>query len=95
MVYPNASNQIFLANDGEDLSTHDLLLKVSKALGVVPRLFYVPTLALKASAMNIYNFFERLCGSLQVDTSKNQILLDWTPTISVDEGIRRAMQKKD
>ncbi len=95
MVHPNASNQIFLASDGEDLSTHDLLLKVSKALGVVPRLFYVPPLALRASAMifNKLDLYQRLCGSLQVDISKNQMLLDWNPPISLDDGIRRAIQK--
>ena len=95
MVHPNASNQIFLASDGEDLSTHDLLLKVSKALGVVPRLFYVPPLALKASAMifNKLDLYRRLCGSLQVDISKNQMLLDWNPPIPLDDGIRRAIQK--
>ena len=95
MVHPNASNQIFLASDGEDLSTNELILRLSKALGVVPRLFYVPPLALKASAMifNKSNLYQRLCGSLQVDISKNQMLVDWTPPISLDEGIRRAIQK--
>ena len=95
MVHPNASNQIFLASDGEDLSTHDLILRVSKTLGVVPRLFYVPPLALKASAMifNKLDLYRRLCGSLQVDISKNQMLLDWNPPIPLDDGIRRAIQK--
>ena len=95
MVHPNASNQIFLASDGEDLSTHDLILRVSKALGVVPRLFYVPPLALRASAMifNKLDLYRRLCGSLQVDISKNQMLLDWNPPIPLDDGIRRAIQK--
>jgi nucleoside-diphosphate-sugar epimerase len=95
MVHPNASNQIFLASDGEDLSTHDLLLKVGKALGLAPRLFYVPPLALKASAMifNKLDLYRRLCGSLQVDISKNQMLLDWNPPISLDDGIRIAIQK--
>lgn len=95
MVHPNASNQIFLASDGEDLSTHDLILKVSKALGVVSRLFYVPPLALRASAMiiNKLDLYQRLCGSLQVDISKNQMLLDWNPPTSLDDGIRKAIQK--
>ncbi len=95
MVHPNASNQIFLASDDEDLSTHDLILRVSKALGVAPRLFYVPPLALKAGAMSLnkLDLYRRLCGSLQVDISKNQMLLDWSPPISLDDGIRRAIQK--
>ena len=95
MVHPNASNQIFLASDGEEISTHDLVLRLSKALGVKPRLFYVPPLALKASAMvfNKFDLYRRLCGSLQVDISKNQMLLDWNPPNTLDDGIRRAIQK--
>ncbi len=94
LVHPNASNQIFLASDGEDLSTNELILRVSKALGVVPRLFYVPPLALRAGAIifNKLDLYQRLCGSLQIDISKNQMLVDWTPPISLDEGIRRAIQ---
>ena len=95
MVHPNASNQIFLASDGEDISTYDLVLRLSKALGVASRLFYLPPLALKAGAMifNKLHLYQRLCGSLQVDISKNQMLLDWNPPISLDDGIRRAIQK--
>jgi nucleoside-diphosphate-sugar epimerase len=95
MVHPNASNQIFLASDGDDLSTHELILRISQALGVAPRLFYVPNLALKASALiiNKFDLYKRLCSSLQVDISKNQTLLDWTPPISVNEGILKAIQK--
>ena len=95
MAHPRAVNQIFLAGDGEDISTQDLLLRTYKAINVAPRLFYVPTLALKAGAMmvNKLDLYQRLCCSLQVDISKNQILLDWTPPISVDEGLLRAVQR--
>ena len=38
---------------------------------------------------------QRLCGNLQVDISKTRQLLGWAPPVSVDEGLRRAVGKKD
>ena len=35
---------------------------------------------------------QRLCGSLQLDINKTRQLLDWTPPVSVDEGLRRAAE---
>ena len=40
--HPKAANQIFLVSDGEDLSTADLLRKISGALGRPARLLWVP-----------------------------------------------------
>jgi UDP-glucose 4-epimerase len=34
---------------------------------------------------------ERLVGSLQVDSSKATRLLGWTPSVAVDEGLRRTV----
>jgi nucleoside-diphosphate-sugar epimerase len=30
----------------------------------------------------------RLCGSLQVDTSKTRAILGWQPCVTVDEGLK-------
>ncbi len=38
---------------------------------------------------------QRLCGSLQVDIEKIRRLLGWTPSISLDEGLRRAALSAD
>jgi nucleoside-diphosphate-sugar epimerase len=55
-------------------------------------LFHIPLAALKlgANLVGQQSIYQRLCGSLQVDIIKTQQLLDWTPPISVDEGLRRA-----
>jgi nucleoside-diphosphate-sugar epimerase len=94
MIHPNATNQIFLAGDGEDLSTCDLIKRTCKALCVAPSLFYVHPMVLKTGArmINKLDLYQRLCSSLQVDITKNQILLGWKPAITVDEGLRRAVQ---
>ncbi|NBO82142.1 MAG: SDR family oxidoreductase [Betaproteobacteria bacterium] len=92
--HPAAANQTFLASDGEDLSTAELLKRMSAAMGKPARLFYVPQALLKlaTSLSNKLGTYQRLCGSLQVDITKTRQLLGWTPPVSVDEGLRRAAE---
>jgi nucleoside-diphosphate-sugar epimerase len=90
--HPAAANQVFLAGDGEDLSTADLLRRLAVAMKVPARLFPVPVWALEAAAATLgkRELAQRLCGNLQIDISKAQHLLGWRPVVSVDEGLRRA-----
>lgn len=90
--HPAAANQTFLASDGEDLSTVDLLKRMGRALGHPARLFYMPPALLKLGATVVNNpgIYQRLCGSLQLDIAKTRELLGWTPPLSVDEGLRSA-----
>ncbi len=92
--HPAAVNQVFLAGDGEDLSTTDILRRLAAAMGVPARLLPVPVGVLEAVAalLGKRHVVQRLCGSLQVDISKTRRLLDWTPPVTVDEGLRRTAQ---
>ena len=92
--HPAAANQTFLVSDGEDLSTTQLLQRLGRALGKPARLIPVPAMLLKAGAALVGKpaIAQRLCGSLQVDISKTQQLLGWTPPLSVDEGLKRAAE---
>jgi nucleoside-diphosphate-sugar epimerase len=87
--HPAAANQIFLAGDGKDLSTSDLLRRLGKELGKPALLLPVPAWAVKAAAMLLgkETVAQRLCGSLQVDISKTRRLLAWTPPTSVDDAL--------
>jgi len=89
--HPAAANQVFLAGDGEDLSTTELLRGVAKAAGVSSRLIPVPAsvLMFMASLVGKKEMAQRLIGSLQVDISKARDLLGWTPPLSVEEGLSR------
>lgn len=93
-VHPAAANQVFLAADGDDLSTAGLLRRTATALGVRARLFYVPPamLAAGASVLGARGLWQRLGGSLQVSTRKAQSLLGWRPPLTVDEGLALAVQ---
>jgi nucleoside-diphosphate-sugar epimerase len=93
--HPAAANQVFLVSDDEDLSTADILHRMYKANGTPDRLFTLPIWFLNFCATTIMrnSVYSRLCGSLQVDISKSKQLLGWKPSVSVDEGLRRAFGK--
>ncbi len=94
-THPAAANQTFLVSDGHDLSTPDLIRAIARAAGVRPHLFPVPLSALqffgrvsgKGAAV------ERLCGNLQLDTSKARELLGWVAPVGVDEALRRSFAR--
>jgi uncharacterized protein YbjT (DUF2867 family) len=50
LTHPSAANQLFLAGDGEDLSTTELLRRLSLALGRPSRLLPVPMSFFKAGS---------------------------------------------
>ncbi|MCQ4277077.1 UDP-glucose 4-epimerase family protein [Stutzerimonas degradans] len=95
--HPAAANQVFLAGDGEDLSTTELLRGVGKAMGKPARLIPVPAglLQLGATVLGKKAMAQRLLGSLQVDISKTCELLDWKPPYTVEEGLRRCFEPTD
>lgn len=94
--HPNASNQIFLVSDGNDLSTTELLQKMSYELGKSPRLLPVPSGLLKAvtTVLGKKGMAQRLCGSLQVDIAKTQLLLNWQPVVKMADGLRLLVMEK-
>jgi len=89
--HPDAKGQVFLASDGEDLSTPELIRRLAKALGVHARLFPMPDLFLHlvARAVGRKGVYERLCGSLQVDMGHAQRVLGWTPPLTIDQELAR------
>ena len=89
LEHPNAVNQVFMASDGEDISTTILMRRTALALGKSARLLPVPTAVLTAAAalLGKRDVAQRLCGSLQVDIAKTRRVLGWTPPLSVDAGL--------
>ena len=94
VTHPNAADQTFLVSDGHDLSTSELVRGMAQAVGVHARLLPVPVWALQAVATFLRrgDAVQRLCGNLQVDISKARNLLGWVPPISIEEGLRKAVQ---
>ncbi|EOA04538.1 UDP-glucose 4-epimerase [Herbaspirillum frisingense GSF30] len=93
LSHPDAAGQVFLVSDGEDLSTTAMLRRISLALGKSPFLPSLPAswLMLAARMMGRPGIAQRLCGSLQVDISKNRDLLGWTPRTTVDAAFQKTV----
>lgn len=93
---PRAANQTFLISDGYDLSTRELILKMSVELGVSPRLWNINYTVLKFLAyfLGRSHTFNKLCGNLQIDISKARVLLGWIPPYSVDIGLKLSLGKQ-
>jgi len=91
VLHPAAANETFLAADGEDLSTPELLRRMARALGRKARLLPFPPAMLRVAAgvVGRPGVYERLCGSLRVDASKARELLGWRPPLTVDEELAR------
>jgi nucleoside-diphosphate-sugar epimerase len=89
--HPGAANQTFLVSDGEDISTTELLQGVAQAMGKSSRLIPVPACLLQfaATLLGKKAVAQRLLGSLQIDISHTQKCLNWTPPLTVKQGLQR------
>tara|TARA_B100002019_G_scaffold293340_1_gene320230 strand:- start:1753 stop:2733 length:981 start_codon:yes stop_codon:yes gene_type:complete len=94
--HPEASGKTFLASDGEDLSTLELIKLIASSMGKKANPFPLPIFLLKflGSIFGKTEETNRLVGSLRIDNSFTKESLDWVPPISVKEGIRRMIQEK-
>jgi nucleoside-diphosphate-sugar epimerase len=79
--HPDAAGQLFLASDGSDVSTHQIL--VALAEGMQKRLWSVPVppslLAFLFKLIGKEDTHTKLCGSLTVDSSKARDVLGYRP----------------
>ena len=94
MTHPMAANQTFLVSDDQDLSTTEIIRGISRAANMPDRLMPIPVgvLRLMGRMVGKFDAVSRLCDNLQIDSSKARVMLDWTPPISVKEGLRRVMK---
>lgn len=94
ITHPAAANQTFLVSDGEDVSTTELLRRMGQAMGKPARLLPVPANWLQLAAMLVGKraVAQRLCGSLQVDIEKTRQLLGWSPPLTLDQGLKKAVE---
>lgn len=92
--HPAAANQVFLAGDGEDLSTSELLRAVAQAMGRPARLLPIPASLLQfgATLLGKKAMAQRLLGSLQVDITKAREVLGWQPPLTVEQGLARCFE---
>ena len=93
MTNPQAPGSTFLISDGEDLSTPQLLRKLSYLMDRPSRLFRFSPRALYCLAqwVGLGPEMQRLRESLRVDITPARQRLNWRPVVSVDEGLGRTV----
>ncbi|MEY8198769.1 MAG: SDR family oxidoreductase [Colwellia sp.] len=84
-----AANRVFLASDGEDLSTTRLLEIIRRSMNKPVWLFPVPAFiySMLGRVTGKTAILARLTGSLQVDSSDSKKYLEWEPPYTVEEGL--------
>ena len=85
---PRAAERTYLVSDGEDLSTPELVRRLSVAMRSNVCLWTCPTSLLywMGQIVGKRAMIDRLVGSLQVNSSKIRTELDWHPPFTVDAG---------
>ncbi len=88
-VHPNAGGETFLASDGRDISTSELLRNMGRLLGRQCILVPVPASLLTLTCVMIGKsaIANRLCNSLRLDIDHTCIRLNWCPPVSLEEGL--------
>jgi nucleoside-diphosphate-sugar epimerase len=94
LKHPAAAGHTFLVSDGEDVSTSELLRRTAHAMGRKAFLLPIPTFMLDwgAALLGKRAVAQRLCGSLQVDIEKTRHLLGWNPPLTLDQGLKKAVE---
>jgi UDP-glucose 4-epimerase len=87
--YPGAAGQTFLLDDGEAVSTPELIRALASAMGQPSRLLAVPVGVLETAGILLGKraAVERLTGSLHVDSSAIRSRLGWVPPNTLQQGL--------
>lgn len=93
-IHPKAAGQTYLVSDGDDVSTAELIRRTAHALGKKARLFSFPVSVIRLAGKVIGKSatFDRLLGSLTVDTSKIRSELDWIPPYTMEQGLKETAE---
>jgi nucleoside-diphosphate-sugar epimerase len=92
-IHPRAISRAWLVAEAEPLSTADLLRKIATLAGRRVWLFRCPDRLLLAGATLLGRGAEmsRLLESLALDVAETKTVLNWSPTLGIDEGLRRSL----
>ncbi len=88
---PECAGNTFLVSDGHDISTTELIRRISQAMGGNTKLINFPykTCSLISRIIpSLQPVIERLTGSLVIDNTKFRNMLHWNPPQTLIEGIK-------
>jgi UDP-N-acetyl-alpha-D-quinovosamine dehydrogenase len=94
LLHERPMKGVFVVADGEDISTVELVRRLAALTHRPARVFPMPLPALQALAAITGRSGElgRLRDSLAVDISETCARLNWSPPLTLDEGLRRTAQ---
>lgn len=92
--HPEASGQAFLASDGVDLSTPELMLLLGHCMQRPPRLFSLPRPLMMngAKLLGLDQVARRLLGSFQVDITHTRQVLGWSPPLTSESALKKTVE---
>jgi UDP-glucose 4-epimerase len=92
--HPAAAGQTFLLDDGEAVSTPELVRALAHAMNRPARLLAVPVkvLELAGTLLGKRAAVARLTGSLYVDSSAIRLRLGWTPPNTLQQGLAATVE---
>ena len=92
--HPAAAGQTFLLDDGQPVSTPELICALAQAMGRPARLLAVPVglLELAGALLGKRAAVARLTGSLHVDSLAIRTRLGWTPPYSMETGLAATVE---
>ena len=94
ITHPSAANQLFLVSDDEDVSVLNFIQHIGRALGRKPLLLNVPEGVIRYAGglLGRGSDVAKLFNPLIIDASHIQTTLQWTPPLSVIEGVEDAFR---
>jgi nucleoside-diphosphate-sugar epimerase len=89
--HPRGAGQVFMVSDDQDVSVTQLLKKLSSAMHCSIILLPIPVRVIRfmAAILGKSGVAQRLCDNLQVDIAKTKKLLDWSPPLTLEEGLKK------
>jgi nucleoside-diphosphate-sugar epimerase len=93
-THPSAVGQTYLVSDGQDISTPDLLRKLSRGMNKPVKLIPCSPvfMSLAGRVIGKSDQLDKLVSSLQVDSSKIRRELGWKPPFTLDEGLKATVE---
>jgi nucleoside-diphosphate-sugar epimerase len=90
---PAAANETFLVADDDALSTPELIRRIALYMHRPARLPIFPSWLIKlvARLAGKSSEIDKICGSLQVDIGKAKEVLQWKPSITIDQGLEKTV----
>ena len=91
--HPAAKNELFLVSDDEDVSTTELIRYIIKCSGkyrvLIP--FPMSVFEFAFSLIGKKELVSKLTSSMCIDIEKSKRILSWSPSVSVEDGVKRSV----